>query len=371
MIPASQRFQDAVKAGYQHVIAKVEVVSSGGEVVQEIDTGVSGGVSVDSNAKVQRQTSLTIIDPTGTLIPATFDDPLYPSSNEINVYRGFKYPDGTEELLQQGVFRLSKPRFMDRKDRIEISVQGFDRAKTIERARFEAPYVVGSGVNYGTAIQNIITDRFPQPLSFEKFMTVTETSPLLIFEAQSDPMKAIHQMATSIGAEFYFDYVGDPVLRAVPDPYTLATVATYERGEYSILEDIDRELDEERGYNVAVVTGETTDNSAAVRAVAEDNNPNSPTYVGRIGRVPIFYVSKFIRTQSQCQSAADALLRRKQGVTENIKFTGLVNASHEASDIVQLRDDKIKVDALQVLDSFDIPLGYADSMTVSTRKRRI
>lgn len=371
MLATSQRFQDAVSAGYQHVVAKAEILVSR-RVVGTIETGLTGSVTVDSDAKVQRSCAIGLVDPTGDLIPDSFDDWLYPGGNEIKLYRGFRFQDGTEEYVPQGVFRVSKPRFLDRRDRIEISLSGYDRAKTIERARFEAPYVVSGGTNYVTAMKDLITNRMPG-LSYAKFMTTTENTPnpFLLFEAQSDPMEAIHKMALAIGAEFLFDVDGDPVLQPVPDPYTLQAVATYERGEYSILEEVDRELDEEIAYSVFVVTGEDTSESPPIRAIAEDTDPNSPTYVVRYGRVPVFMVSGFIRTQAQADAAANALKLRKAGILETVKFNGLVNAAHEANDVVRLRDDKVKVNALHVLDSFTIPLGYAETMTVATRKRRV
>lgn len=367
MYAISDAFRTALTRSHA-VVTRAEVLD-GGTVVQTL--AITGGsVTVDKTAAVRRSCSVELVDPTGALVPADAADLLHPSSgNELRLWRGITLPTG-DELVPLGVFRLMKPAISDTGDALTMRIDGMDRTRRVQRARFTDVYVIASGTNYATAIQTLLASRVPS-LTFS-FATTTRTTPQLVFEAGSDPWEAATSMATAIGYELFFDPAGTCVLRAEPDPSTDPVVWTYQEGADATVLSLDKDLDDEHTYNHVIVTGESSGNAAPVRAEARDDNASSPTYyLGDYGDVPYFYTSPLITTVAQAQDAADALLRRVLGVAEEVSFSAVVNPAHDAGDVMRITRARMRVDANYLLERVEVPLAATDAMSTTTRKRVI
>ncbi|MGH3029286.1 MAG: DUF5047 domain-containing protein [Gaiellaceae bacterium] len=91
-------------------------------------------------------------------------------------------------------------------------------------------------------------------------------------------------------------------------------------------------------FNRVIVTGESTStDTAPPRAVATDDDPNSPTYYfGPFGKVPRFYSSEFITTAEQAADAAAGILANELGTTQQVSFGAVADPTLEPSDLVRL-----------------------------------
>lgn len=328
---------------------------------------VGGGIEVDGTAAVRRRCNLTVVDATGEITPNDPTDPLSPYGREIQIRRGVRFPDGTTEHIALGVFRMSTVAVNDSGSDRKITVTGFDRSRSVSRARFEAPYSVAAGTNYGTAIYDLIVSRLPDVVA--SFVSTSRTTPLLVFDQGADPWATAQEMATSIGAELFFNPDGICVLKFPVDPTTQAIDWEYAEGDDATVLSIDNTLSDEPGYNGVVVDGEPPD-APPVHAVVYDSNPLSPTYyLGAYGKVPRFYRSQFITTLAQAEDVANAMLLAERGGTEQLKFTCIPHPAHEVDDLVHVVDPLIGVDDNYVLESFTMPLDLG-VMSATTRKRR-
>lgn len=365
MYPVSDLFKAELK--HSHKIAtKVEVYNNGA-LVQELNV-IGGQVNASDDAAIRRRCKFTVVDRDGSLVPTSADSLLAPYGNEVRMYRGLGMPENTEELVPLGIFNISAVQVVDTGEGVKIFVEGFDRARKVQRNRFTFQYIIGAGSNYATAIQDLIEDRYPG-LTYN-FMPVTTTTPLLSFESGSDPWEAAQKMATSIGAELYFDVEGVCVLRPIPDPATDPVVWTYAEGAEATILHVEKKSSDERTYNHIIVTGESS-NAPPVRAEAKDDDPSSPTYyLGDYGDVPYFYKSAFITTQAQAQAVADALLLRTLGVVEQVNFTAIVNPAHEVGDIIEITRGRAGINARYVLTDFNVNLDPQQPMNASTRRRQ-
>jgi len=325
---------------------------------------VSGSVTIDGRAALRRRCTVTVLDINGTFAPNDATDTLAPYGNELVLKRGV-----AGDMAALGVFRFDTASVTD-SGPVTIDLAGFDRAGTVQAARFETPYTVAAGTNYGTAIQAFITSRLPGLIY--SFATTTRVTPLLVFEESSDPWAEAQKMAASVGMEVFFDANGICVLRPEPDPNAPGvTVTTYTEGAGGVVVEVTNDLEVVPGYNKFIVVGEPVDGSAPVRAEAFDNNPASPTYFfGPFGKRPRFFRSQFVTTQAQAQETADAFLLRELGGSEQVSFTAIPNPAHDAGDIVRVVRARIGVDTIAVIDSLTMPLEPAGLMRVATRKQR-
>lgn len=364
MYPMSTAMQAALK--HSHTVAtRVELSAAPLHTVYVTD----GEVSVDGTAAVRRRCTLTMVDPEGTLTPANASAVLAPFGNELKLWRGVQFPDGSEELVPLGVFVITQVTISDGIDGTTLQVEGLDRSIKVQRARFLSPYVIQAGANYGTAIRDAIASRNPWA-SFD-FQPVTQTTPQLILGEQvdHDPWKETQAMAASIGCELYFDANGICTLRQVSTASTASW--TYTEGREATLLGLSRKLTAEGTYNHVIVTGESA-SGPPVKGEAKDVTPGSPTNVNSAyGDVPYFYASPLVVTQAQATQAAEAILTRVMGRTELVEFPAIVNPGHEAGDVVQITRAASKVADLFIIDTFTIPLNPRGTMKATTRKRQV
>lgn len=367
MYPVSEGFTAALAQSHR-IAARAELVTATDTYVLDV---TDGSVTVDGSAAVRRRCTVTLTDDSGKLVPADITDLLAPNGNELKLYRGVTFADGSTELVPLGVFRITKPQVSGGRGTLVIRVDGYDRARAVQRARFTETYTIPAGTNYATAISDLLESRVTG-LSFNLAATDHETSGPLVYgtSADNDPWKDATELAKSIGFELFFDADGVCVLRPEPDPSAAATVASYAEGDNATILSVDRELSDEETYNHVVVSGESQ-TTTPVRAEARDEDPSSATYyLGPFGDVPRFYASPLITTSAQAQDAADALLRRSLGLVEVVRFSAVPNPAHDVGDVVQVAYSAGRVDGLYVLDQFTVPLSAGGVLTATTRKRR-
>lgn len=379
MRSVSTRFLEETR-GDHTAIARADLFDGATLVFADLPV-VAGTITDDSQAMFRRRftgqvaCSVEVLDLLPTTVPE--DGGLWPLGNELRIRGGVLYDDDTEELVDMGVFRVSRPSLADVGANLTLSLEGYDRSRAMSRNKFTDPYSIAAGVNYATAIKDLIKNRLPFLVDGDfNFMATTFTTPLLVFDHQDDPWDMAMKMAQSIGAELFFDGSGEPVLRPEPDPVFTPSSFDFVEGEEATVLGITRDLSDEEAYNGVLVIGETSGN-APVRATAWDTNPDSPTYydpaipgASKYGAVPWVVTSSYITTSAQAQAAANAELARVLGVLEHIDFNAINNPAMESGDVITLTRDRIHVDSAYILNSITMGLGSNTSMAGTTRKRR-
>lgn len=325
-----------------------------------------GSVTVDVNNAIRRTCKLDFVDRTGALTPATASDLLSPlTGNELKLYRGITYPTGGAELIPLGVFGISKVDVNDTPAGVTIAIEGYDRARRVQRAALTDTYRIADGTNVATAIQALIASRVPG-LTYA-FTTTTVTTPGIVYKTGDDPWAKALALAASIGCDLYFDALGTCSLVPVPDPTTQPVSWTYAGASTTVTKLSHGYVDVDT-YNDFVVTGGGTGVATPVRAVAKDTNPQSPTYIsGAYGDVVKVVSSNLITTAAQALTVATALLQRSIGVAERLTFDIIVNPAHDVGDVVRVT--RGKVDANYVLDALTVPLDPSSAMVAVARRR--
>lgn len=363
MWPTSAAYQAAVAT--EHVAAwRLDTLFSG-IVTGSYDAAlVAGSVSVSKQSAIRRTLRMTAVDPDGTLAAR-----LQVYGHEVRIYRGIVIA-GVAELVPVGTFGITDAVNHDADGQV-WEVQGYDRGGVISERRFYDPYVIASGTNYGTAIQDLVRSKFPS-MTFNPtaFSTMTSSStPLLVLEVQNDPWSAAVGMARSVGMELLMDPMGVCTLQPEPDPVSENIVRTYGEGIGYPLLRLDVSRTRRGTYNGVVVTGESTSLTAPVRGEAWDTDSSSPTYrYGAFGEVPRFAFNPLMSTTTQCTAAATAELQGQLGSTEQVDYELIPDAAHDASDVV--RFVRGTVDDIFVLDTFEVPLGVEDPIRGSCRRRQ-
>jgi hypothetical protein len=379
MYARSAAFDNAVRFGGT-VVTTIDAYRGTNKVASNIPWERPSRVTVDDGASAWRTCEITVADMDRTLIPKTPAAALAPYGTDLFIRTGFRYADGTVEQVPMGVFRILVGRPTTRG---KIALLGYDYSRVVARARFERPKVFPRGYSRIAAIRSLIAERTLSagPPGYDPLTASISDStlPITVFEEgerYGDPWKACMDMADGHPAQVFFTPNGpypQALLRAVPDALVDPRVWSYVPG--STLIEIKPEQDAQTGYNVYVVTGESSelaaDGVAPVRGSAEITDPASPIHPSVYGRVPVFFASPFIKTNSQAEQVARANLPRKAGGSEKIDIIGFAHPAHEAGDVVQAQDDVLGILSDWVISRFSIDLSLHDPATYSCRAKRV
>lgn len=355
-----------------------------------------GEITDDSTADVRRRCTVSL---PGTpdvlsLVPRTpsADVGLWPLGTELHVRTGIVYEDGSEELLPQGVFRISRPEIVEGADGLTVTVAGYDRSRAFSRARFTQPFIVNDQTDGDmvSALKRLILSRVPW--LGESNIVISDSLvgfgfvPSMSFIKDDDPWKMAQKMAHAIAAEILWQMNGKLHIRTVPNFNERPADAIYEEGNQATMTELTRSLDDDRAYNGVVITIENTSrtNSSTnedlppIVVEAWDTDSESPTYfdpayphLSEYGPNPYFYSSEFIVTEEQGQDAAEAMLQNISGVIEQFTFTAITNPAHESGDVITLQNTNQDILSTVVLDSFTMGLGQTPTMSGTARRRRV
>ena len=375
MARATERFLNEVRRSHT-VYAYVDVIAPNQEAKRLV--AVDGEVNVDRTGQFRRVGRIECIDPFGEFIPDGNTGILTPFGTEVRPYRGVKYSDGTIEVHPLGVFRLANSQFKESASAagssgVRISLNMFDRSRTVTRDAFTSTYTVPAGTNIIDAIKVILARTFPD-LEYDAVSTPLVTTAPKVYATKDDPWKAVTELAKSIGCEIYFDVLGTVVIAPPTDVDALpAPDFSYIENRKNTLIDLQKVYSDEPGFNGVIVEAQSTaDELPPVRAEAWDNEPTSPTYrLGPYGEVPMFVTDSNVKTVADAQAMADSLLKGQIGFAAQLSVTSWVNPALEAGDTIQVERQRLGVTGLYTVDSFNVPLRKEGTQNLKLRTRRV
>lgn len=365
-------FADALTQSHS-IVTRATLLPAGGGFETILTNVVEGEVTLDANAEIRGRCDVRLIDDgTFNLTPRVPNDLLSPYGNEIRLERGIRYSDGFEKLFSLGIFRIDSSDVEDIGTDFGIRCTGLDRSARIHDARFEAPATLAAGTNYGELIEAVAIAGYPSVIT--DFHDTTETAPQLSVESSDSRWEFCQNAAKAIGMELFFNGDGILILKPVTQIGEGIAIWTIAEGLNGVLINTSRRWTREGAFNRVIATGENLgdEGTPPVRGVATDDNPMSPTYYeGSFGKVPRFFVSEFITTEEQAISAAESILAKELGTTQQVNFGSIVNPALVPGNIVRIAREKIGLDENHIIDTLQIPLSAEGIMTGTTRATQV
>lgn len=330
--PLSTLWGGAVRGSH---VLEVQVDAYRGGVLLASDLPIdpeSGGITVRSDSEVRREIDLTIVDP--TLIPTARNSLLTPHGTELWVRKGFRYPDGSTELIPVGIFRIDKPQAT--LGGIGISVTGVDRGRLLAEDSFITTAQSLPGATVVAEIIRLIRQTIPAAIITD-LTGSTLVARLVSWEQGTSRWDAIAELALAINAEVYCTPTGAFVIRPVPQ-ITSGPVWMVDIGETGVIIGGTETWDRELTFNAATARSEPSDGSNPVQATVYDLLASSPTYWnGPFGHRPKpAYSSPLLTTVASCTAAAQTILARSTAPARTVTVSAVPNPALEAGDVVTL-----------------------------------
>ena len=342
----------------------VEVLDGAGNVLpipadRTSDEGglifLGGTVSATLTNRVARRLEIMFDE---ALYPITATSILAPYGNRLRVWRGIAFADGT--TYRWIVFTGRIQGAVNGLDG-QVSVSAMDRGNEVVEAKFLRPTNSNTGQNVYVQFQDLILGGVADA-QFGTSDSYTQVMPQLAWE--SDRAGAADEIATSVGSFWYTLAPGQFVLRRYPYTVASPSILTLDQGDGGILAASPGRA-RETIYNSITVTGERADGSAPVYGLAQDLNPDSPTYVnGNFGLRHQTIRLQTVRTQGEATSAAQDYLARSISLAETWTWIQPVDAALELGDVVTL-NARNESGIIQVVSSFVLPLAPGAFMAVS------
>lgn len=370
MYSSSSAFKTAV-LGDHIVIAKAEVWASD-QKLQEINIA-EGSVQVDAKSAVRRTCEATLFTSreTNNLVPDNDFDLLTPFGNELRLFRGVEYTDGTQEYIPLGVFVITEVSINDSNEGVQIKLSGEDRSIRVSRAKWTEPYQMTAG-SLEDSLTDLLQDRYPDVEVSFPTTNVSVNQVVLGTEKDNDPWKDAVEIAELVGFDLYFDQNGIVQLKQFPTLDGSIVVATFNEGEGTTITQLNRTISTKSTYNGVIYTIEGTEVATPIRVEVWDEDPASPTYrYGIFGEVPVFIETSLVATEAEAVKAALNLLNIYIGSQEVINWESMVDPTLDAQDVVYVKSNGSKVDRLVIIDTIDIPLTPESGMSANARTVRV
>lgn len=358
MYPVSEDFGRALRQAHAAVV-QVDAYLDGDLIAEDMDIS-DGQVSVASGSGVRRTLDLTITD---RGLWSTLDV----IGVELHAWRGIRYPSGAREMVPLGIFQLDT-QAMAVGPTGGIAVRSApDRWARVQRAQFETPTASIPSAQIRSEISRLVTGAV-SGLTVTTTATRTDTVGPVVWE--QDRAGAAADLATSIGAEVFFDVDGNLVIEDAP-LLGQTPVWTVDASLTGVLLGGERARDRQRTYNVVVAyPSSLTGASPYSPVIVEDDDPTSRTYVGGpFGRVPYRYTSPAMTTSGQATAAATALLNRVKAVNAQLSIDAVVHPGLDRGDVITVLTPDGSTER-HLIDSLTIPLTVAGSQQITTRSSR-
>lgn len=371
MIPPRNRwYRDALASGGE-AYSRVEVWR-GGLPVEELaprDRGSSvyalkqpafgtGSVRATLGSRVTRTLSVEV---PRYLFPRKPSDLLAPFGNELRVFKGLRYGNGSADEFPVFVGPITHPRPPQNG---RVVIEAADVSWRVAGAGFFGPTASQAGFPVADEFQRLVLDAYPQA-TFGPSDTFTELVPALAYD--SDPGQALDNLAKSANAFWYALADGRFVMRRVP--WTVAPSSgplVMHDGPGGTVQLGFPDFDVSGLVNQVTIISDRADGGQPLWATAQDTDPASPTYVlGPFGRRATSLRVTGATNQGQLFQLAETIIQRTRSLANSWQIVCTPDAAMELGDPLDVTADGERT--LQVVAGFTMPLEPTANMTIDGR----
>lgn len=332
--------KDALKGSFNWRYV-ADVFSNNVRVLQDLPvTNVQ--LSDDSTSQVQGTGSFTVAyqdDFANTIAPSEIGDVLSPFGSQVAL-SVLVTAGGFSERIPMGQYLISETpsilvqRFLfnsatlSKGDLIDVNLK--DLMYGVQRDRFDVP---GSPPDLSSVYKEIqrLTGL---PVTF----TVTDGPISTTVAYQEDKLQAVYDLATVLDATACMTADGTVSLRPNVWPSVVDTISS---GDGGTLESVGKAMSNDNVYNTVIIRSDAADGSGVLGRAELTAGPlrasNPDGSLSPYRRVPYFYSSPFLTTQSQANAYAATLLPRVSSLRSvSVDLVEFYNPLRDLGDVLRV-----------------------------------
>ncbi len=345
----------AAVSGRQRLVgSRVEMVDGEGNSVTDLPVD-SGSVSFKGEQAEQWALTLQLSDP--ALVPRSPYDPLDPRSGlRCRVWWRLWYGGGWTEI-PLGTYWLEDPDFDDDGTTVTIGVSGVDAVAAARRGGYGGQTVAVGGYTVDAALQSIFQHVAPQVTARVDTSTVTVPATYELGSSE-DPWDDVADIASMAGFHVRADREGVLMVTAPPDPQTVR--ADLQEGDDCAVVTLRRSVTTSSMVNRVIAVSTSPEVVPPVVGVVEDDDPASPTWVGRFGPYVTVIKSDKIADLAGAEGMARASYERWRRPMESVTVTIPQRPDLGYRDLVALSSTRAGVSGLYRVSGWEMPLAGPD-----------
>jgi hypothetical protein len=355
VLTVTDEFKASVRESHRVSSAATIYPVDGPPVVAQV---ISGSIRLDRSARVRRTGSIVV----GFDLSENLDFVReLPFGGYVKLERGILYPDGRFERPAIGYLRINTVSWSELEGQATLELA--DRMAQVNDEVFRAPWAPTTKPSQ--AITDAVYAVFKDAIAYHVSTDPTDETALEDAVYDSDRGQAIDDLASSIGADAYFDAAGDFVLRPEPpDPSTVAPVWAYDVGAGGNLEEVSENLDRSAVRNGVALKGQSKAKNPPFYTLVSDDDPSSPTHWGGpFGKVALLVNLSAMQNKKQAKVAGAALLNLRLGLARTVTLRGVPMPALEPDDVIEVRYLDGRTEQLRVV-SMSMPLDVTASMEI-------
>lgn len=339
----------------------------------------AGHISLDTTAPIRRTLACDFApvtdDGVTSLVPDDDGDgTISVYGTELRVTRGFAYdtPNAETGLLSEtvrwGRFRVTKVTAdEDAFGAPIVHVEASDLS-WLMTTPLRVPLLITSGTEVGAAFRAIINAKAPG-LEMNVADTRFVVPSAMVLSLDHNPWEEAQKLALVAGCEAFCDVDGTIVMRPTSLKASSTFVWQFIEGEGAQFAEPQRILDAADTANVYTVIGNSAGSTGSVRATVFDDDPTSPTYVGKYGEVHHVERTPLIDNQSQAAEAAAAGFATSVAAHEETNVKTSCIPQLDGGDTCQIVRPRLGItNRLAVITKMEQPLASSDQQHIAFRR---
>lgn len=377
MRPVSATFLDALTASHK-IVCRATVVNNNpfgltptGTVIPIIE----GDVRLTERGDVKSTLDMTT--------SADYWDLLQPYGAEVFIERGIDYGAGAREFVGLGYFRVERVE-QDRAPLGPIRITGKDRTAQLMQNRVLFPYQFPAGRTHAQAFSRLVNGDdgagqstqgygmflyIPVPISFVAYVGSSKVVPTGAI-VQDSTYDFLAELAAGQDAVLRFNASGQLEIISTK-VVSSASVYTIGSGHLGTLIEAKRSTSREHVYNIVSAYGSDPVNPTNY-SIAYNDGPSGVQWAGGFasgpwfGPCPRYYASPLLKTQTQCDTAAQSILERYTGLPRTLSVFSVPNPALEPLDVITVRLN-LSSSETHVISDVTIPLTANGYVEINTR----
>ena len=356
-----------MESTHRTISARAELVAQDGNAVRDLPFKTA---SVDFRGESAEQWagSVEFADP--ELAPKTPYDPLDPRSGYRVRFWWQCHHDGAVFEVPVGTFVLDDPKVTDSGSGVSVSASARDILTVVRRTGYGETLVSVGGLTVDQALKRLFAAIAPWAQLSVPATDIALPSTYQLGLDNADPAQDWTKIASLAGWVVRTDRMG--VITAGPDAERAGIITDWQEGPGCPVTSLDRGVSNSNIKNRVLVRS-TNQEAVGVYAVAEDNDPGSPTWVGRYGPFTMVIESDAIKTEAAALNMARMQLGSHLRPSESVQVTVPQRPDLEYRDQIALARVDAGVSGTYRVSGWSLRLGPGDAapqtMTVSMMAR--
>lgn len=346
MYPVSAAFKTAMAKSHTRLV-KIELLDANLQILDVLTPKVhEGSVNVSVAEEVRRTLSMSIGNERGIYTPLVSTDP-FAANAIIRVWLGTVLDDGSAEYAPVGTFMVNRPWVRPRDQVLELDAS--DRWKKLQISRFTSVASFAVAATLKTVFESILdgagitaAQRNIDPAATAA--TLRGTVPLQFQKGfkRSDALMTFYE---AYSWDMWFDPLGIFVMRpafAYESQQPVFDLADTDAG----CESLDGGFEDSPEIANHTFVASTSPDVVQVSAEAQDNNTNSPTWVGGpFGDRLDYFEDESLQTAAQCADVAKGRLRRLLGASRRAEYGGTPLPHLDIYDVGRITSTDLRLNA--------------------------